>query len=205
MFKRAVIAVVFSMVSVSTSFAISEQDQNEIAEWDQQTAEGTEIGSLPELDIANADDDLIDLGIGEMLFKASMKCGTLHITVNESAKPQTLTASCDGNQIFGPVLTSTGKGGSTPNGTYTVYNRIKNATSASYGNAPMARMLVFKSCPPKNGRARPNCVGVHATVKSNYKYLGGMASHGCVRLTMENAVALWDLSHASGVTKVTVK
>lgn len=207
MLQKTVVALAFSLLTSSVAFAMSQADQHEIKVWDEQTAEGTEIGSLPELDIANDDDDLVayDLGLGDLIHKASLKCNKLLITVLESAKPQTLSATCDGNPVFGPVLTSTGKGGSTPNGTFKVYNRIKNAASASYNNAPMARMLVFKSCPPKNGRARPNCVGVHATVKSNYKHLGGMASHGCVRLTMENAVALWDLSHQSSETWVTVK
>lgn len=207
MVKKSLAALTFTLLFATHALALDEQSQHEINLWDELTAEGTEIGNLPELDIANDDDDLVayDLGISELIVKASSKCSVLHIYVNESSSPQTLTANCDGAEIFGPVLTSTGKGGSTPNGTYTVFNRIKNAASASYSNAPMARMLVFKSCPPRNGRPRPNCIGVHATIKKNYGLLGKMASHGCVRLTMENAVKLWDLSHASAVTKVTVR
>ena len=139
--------------------------------------------------------------MGALLHKASLQCSTLHITVNENAKPQTITATCDGAHVFGPVLTSTGKGGSTPNGNFTVFNKIFLAHSRAYNNAPMARFLVFSSC----GKSRPNCIGIHATVKKNYGLLGKPASHGCVRLTMENAVKLWNIATASGTVKVTVK
>lgn len=204
MLNKIVVALAVSVLTVSSAWAMSEQDQYEIQAWDRLTAESTAVGELPEMDLANSDDDLVeyDLGIGEMIHQASAKCKVLHVTVNKSAKPQTLSATCDGSPIFGPALTSTGKSGKpTPSGTYTVFNRIKHAVSGTYNNAPMPRFLVFKTC----GSKRPNCIGIHGTVQKNYGMLGKPASNGCVRLTLENAIKLWDLSHASGVTKVTVK
>lgn len=131
---------------------------------------------------------------------AEKGCSQLHIYVNQSAKKQTLSAECDGVEVLAPVLTSTGKGRSTPYGTFEVYNKLYMAYSKSYNNAPMARMLVFHSC-----KGKPNCIGVHATVKSNYKYLGSPASHGCVRLTMKNAQILWDFANVSETVLVTVQ
>lgn len=203
MVQKIVVALAFLVLTTSSAWALSEQDQHEIQVWDRLTAEGTAVGELPEMDLENGEEELVehDLGIGAYILKASLKCKTLHVTVLETASPQTLSATCDGKLVFGPVLTSTGKGGSTPSGTYKVYNRVKHASSAAYNNAPMPRFLVFKSC----GKNRPNCIGIHGTIQKNYKYLGSRASKGCVRLTFENAVTLWNLSHASGVTMVTVK
>lgn len=180
------------------------EDARQIRLWDARTAEGTELGELPEVDTDESGEDVVEadiLGVSSMLHKASLRCNVLHVTVNKSASPQTLSATCDGAHVFGPVKTSTGPGGRTPVGTFTVFNRIKMAYSGAYNNAPMARFLVFKDC----GSKRPNCIGIHATVAKNYPKLGTPASKGCVRLTMDNAVALWNLSHESGTTKVTVK
>lgn len=204
MFNKLFFAFFVTATVSSFAHGFTEQEAHQIKVWDAHTAEGTELGSLPENDISEDGQDLADvdaLGVSALIHKASLQCSVLHVTVNENAKPQTMTATCDGTPVFGPVLTSTGKGGATPNGTFTVYNKVFMAYSGAYNNAPMARFLVFRSC----GKNRPNCIGIHATVKSNYGKLGSPASHGCVRLTMENAVKLWNLSNASGTTKVTVK
>lgn len=204
MLNKILATLFLSLITASFAYGISEEDAHQIGVWDTQTAAGTAVGELPENDTDELGEDLVEidpLGVSEMIHKASLKCSVLHVTIRENAKPQTLSATCDGAPIFGPELTSTGKGGATPNGSFTVYNRIRMAYSAAYNNAPMARFLVFSSC----GKKRPNCIGIHATVAKNYKLLGSPASAGCVRLTMANAVKLWDLSHASGKTQVTVK
>lgn len=184
------------------SSELSDRDLEEIRFWDTNTAAGTKLGSLPELDTSKENVlSVEDLGIGSMIHQANLRCATLHVTVNQSARPQTLTARCDGNVVMGPVTTSTGRNGRTPNGTFTVYNKIYMAYSSAYNNAPMARFLVFKNC----GAHRPNCIGIHGTVESNYHLLGQPASAGCVRLTFENAVRLWNLAHESGTVQVTVQ
>lgn len=186
------------------SFGIASAETAEefdIRVWDEHTAEGTEIGSLQEMDPSIEDLAIADLGMDAILQNVSLQCAKVKIVVERSSRPQTLSAYCDNNVILDSVLTSTGPGNATPLGTHTVYNKIFMAYSRAYNSAPMARMLVFASC----GKNRPNCIGVHATVKSNYKHLGSPKSHGCVRLTMENAVKLWSYATAAGVVTVTVR
>lgn len=187
----------------SAEGGISSEDARQIRIWDSKTGEGSEIGELPEYDPADVNAELLDIdqyGVAGLVHKASLKCSVLHVTV-KTVVPQTLTASCDGAVVLGPVPTSTGTGTRTPRGTFTVYDKIFMAYSGRYNNAPMARFLVFKDC----GSARPNCIGIHATVKKNYSKLGQPASKGCIRLTMENAVKLWDYAIDSGTVTVTIE
>ncbi len=192
-----VVGILSSTVAMAGSSSWSD-----VQAWDQWTAEGTEIGVMPETDWKTAEDEMIeDWSDWNPLQLVSATCTTVKVVVNQSARPQTLSAWCDGSMILDNVLTSTGTGKRTPYGTFTVYNKIPMAYSGRYNNAPMARFLVFKDCGPK----RPNCIGIHATIKANYEKLGSPASKGCVRLTMANAQLLWDYAIGSGEVVVTVQ
>jgi lipoprotein-anchoring transpeptidase ErfK/SrfK len=76
---------------------------------------------------------------------------------------------------------STGRPGfDTPNGTFWALARDKDHKSNEYEDAPMPYSIFFT----RTG------IAVHGT-KS--KGLGKPVSHGCVRLSVEHAAALWDL------------
>ena len=90
---------------------------------------------------------------------------------------------------------STGrKGYTTPRGKYGVERMYKEYYSRTYDDAPMPYAIFFRG-----GYA------IHGTYDT--KRLGGVASHGCVRLSPDNARRLYNLvlQHGSGNVSVRVK
>jgi lipoprotein-anchoring transpeptidase ErfK/SrfK len=90
------------------------------------------------------------------------------IQINKSA--QQMTVSVDGEQRYvWPV--STGRSGyDTPSGNFNTFRMEANHFSKEWDNAPMPHAIFFTM----KGHA------IHGTYET--KYLGGAASHGCVRL-----------------------
>jgi len=90
---------------------------------------------------------------------------------------------------------STGrKGYATPKGTYGVQRMYTEYYSRKYDWAPMPYSIFFRG-----GYA------IHGTYDT--KRLGGVASHGCIRLSPENARRLYNLvlQHGSGNVSIRVK
>ncbi len=90
---------------------------------------------------------------------------------------------------------STGrKGYSTPKGSYGVQRMYKEYYSRKYDGAPMPHSIFFRG-----GYA------IHGT--NDTKRLGRVASHGCVRLSPDNARRLYNLvlQHGSGNVSIRVK
>lgn len=114
------------------------------------------------------------------------------ITIDKSA--QRMNVSVDGNQRwYWPV--STGRRGyDTPSGSFRPFRMEASHFSRRWDNAPMPHSIFFTSI----GHA------IHGTYES--AYLGSAVSHGCVRLSTENATQLYDLVKAEGMsnTRVTV-
>ena len=112
------------------------------------------------------------------------------ITVDKSA--QRMAVSVDGNQRwYWPV--STGRRGyDTPSGSFRPYRMEISHFSRQWDNAPMPHSIFFTSV----GHA------IHGTYES--AYLGSAVSHGCVRLSTENATQLYDLVKAEGTTNTRV-
>ncbi len=89
---------------------------------------------------------------------------------------------------------STGKSGhTTQGGTFGVQSMDADHHSSIYGGAWMPWAVFF------NGN-----IAVHGTYKANYRYLGGVASHGCVRLTQEHAKIFYHLVQSIGPGNVTI-
>ena len=87
---------------------------------------------------------------------------------------------------------STGKTGfETPTGSYKPYRLSIDHKSKTYNNAPMPFAVFFHE-----GYA------IHAT--DAVDRLGNTASHGCVRLSKENAAMFFDLVEASGMWKTKI-
>jgi uncharacterized protein (TIGR02246 family) len=116
------------------------------------------------------------------------------LLVNIDKSTQAMTVSLDGVKKYEwPV--STGKAGySTPSGTYTATSMNEIWYSKEWDNAPMPHSIFFM----KDGHA------IHGSL--DVKHLGKPVSHGCVRVSPENAATLYALVTKNGLenTHVTV-
>lgn len=112
------------------------------------------------------------------------------ITIDKSA--QSMAVAVDGNQRwYWPV--STGRRGyDTPPGSFRPFRMEASHFSRQWDNAPMPHSIFFTSI----GHA------IHGTYES--AYLGSPVSHGCVRLSTENATQLYELVKAEGMSNTRV-
>ncbi len=105
---------------------------------------------------------------------------------------QQMTVSLDGEERYRwPV--STGRPGyATPSGTYTATSMNEIWYSKEFDNAPMPHAIFFI----KDGHA------IHGTFE--VKNLGKPVSHGCVRISPENAAILYQLVQENGLENTKV-
>ena len=115
------------------------------------------------------------------------------ILINIDKAQQKMTVFLDGVEKYvWPV--STGLAGySTPSGTYTATSMNEIWYSKEWDNAPMPHSIFFR----KDGYA------IHGTYEA--KSLGKPASHGCVRLSRENAATLYALVKKIGLKNTEVE
>ena len=114
------------------------------------------------------------------------------ILINIDKATQHMTVLVDGVQKYDwPV--STGKHGySTPSGTFTATSMNEIWYSKQWDNAPMPHAIFFM----KDGHA------IHGSYE--VKHLGEPASHGCVRISPQNATLLYALVKANGLENTQV-
>ena len=114
------------------------------------------------------------------------------ILINIDKSRQKMTVFIDGVEKYvWPV--STGQAGySTPSGNYTATSMNEIWYSKEWDNAPMPHSIFFR----KDGYA------IHGTYEA--KYLGRPASHGCVRISRENAATLYALVKNVGLKNTDV-
>ncbi len=114
------------------------------------------------------------------------------VLINIDKSRQKMTVFIDGAEKYvWPV--STGQAGySTPSGTYTATSMNEIWYSKEWDNAPMPHSIFFR----KDGYA------IHGTYEA--KYLGRPASHGCVRISRENAATLYALVKKVGLKNTEV-
>ena len=114
------------------------------------------------------------------------------ILINIDKSRQRMTVFLDGVEKYvWPV--STGLAGySTPSGTYTATSMNEIWYSKEWDNAPMPHSIFFR----KDGYA------IHGTYEA--KNLGRPASHGCVRISRENAATLFALVKQNGLKNTEV-
>jgi len=134
-----------------------------------------------------------------VLFPATAHAGSGFFGANKSAilvyidkTDQQMTVSLDNVEKYRwPV--STGKAGySTPSGTFTATSMNEVWYSKQYDNAPMPHAVFFM----KDGHA------IHGTYE--VKNLGKPVSHGCVRISPENAAILYGLVQENGLENTKV-
>ena len=114
------------------------------------------------------------------------KAGSI-VLISINKANQEMTVSLDGIEKYHwPV--STGRAGySTPSGTYTATSMNEIWYSKQWDNSPMPHSIFFM----KDGHA------IHGSYE--VKNLGKPASHGCVRISPENAATLYALVKENGL------
>ena len=109
----------------------------------------------------------------------------LLITIDKAT--QRMTVSLDGVERYGWPVPTGQPGYSTPSGTYTASSMNEIWYSKQWDNAPMPHAVFFT----REGHA------IHGT--NEVKRLGNPASHGCVRLSPQNAATLYGLVSEAGL------
>ena len=117
---------------------------------------------------------------------------TSDILVNIDKATQRMTVFVDGVQRYDWPISTGQAGYSTPSGTYTARSMNEIWYSKQWDNAPMPHAVFFT----KEGHA------IHGT--NEVKRLGKPASHGCVRLSPQNAATLYALVKENGLENTQV-
>ena len=114
------------------------------------------------------------------------------VLINIDKAKQKMTVFLDGVEKYDWPI-STGRAGySTPSGTYTATSMNEVWYSKEWDNAPMPHSIFFM----KDGHA------IHGSYE--VKNLGKPASHGCVRISPENAATLYALVEKNGLKNTEV-
>jgi lipoprotein-anchoring transpeptidase ErfK/SrfK len=114
-----------------------------------------------------------------------------NITAQISLSSQTMTVTQNGVVKHRWRVSTGRKGYGTPTGAWSAKWASRNHRSRKYNNAPMPFAIFFKG-----GYA------VHATYET--KRLGRPASHGCVRLSPNNAATFYQMANRSGLSNTRI-
>ncbi|MET3840091.1 hypothetical protein ABIE49_002169 [Bradyrhizobium sp. OAE829] len=127
---------------------------------------------------------------GLMLFMTSAAQAKVAITVDKDS--QQMTVAVDGVERYRWPVSSGLPSYETPNGSFRAFRMEADHYSKEFDEAPMPHSIFFT----KVGHA------IHGTDSVNR--LGSPASHGCVRLSRDNAAKLYALVQEQGVLNTTV-
>ena len=116
--------------------------------------------------------------------------GSILVSIDKSK--QRMTVLVDGVQRYHWPVSTGARGYSTPSGTYTASSMNEIWYSKQWDNAPMPHAVFFT----KEGHA------IHGT--NEVRRLGKPASHGCVRLSPQNAATLYALVDENGLENTRV-
>ena len=115
---------------------------------------------------------------------------TVLIDIDKST--QQVTVFVDGVEKYRWPVSTGRRGYSTPSGTYTALSMNEVWYSKEWDNAPMPHAIFFM----KDGHA------IHGSYE--VRILGKPASHGCVRISPQNATILFDLVKKAGLPNTQV-
>ena len=127
---------------------------------------------------------------GLMLFATGAAEAKVAITVDKDS--QQMTVAVDGVERYRWPVSSGLPSYETPNGSFRAFRMEEDHYSKEFDEAPMPHSIFFT----KQGHA------IHGTDSVNR--LGNPASHGCVRLSRDNASKLYALVQEQGVLNTTV-
>ena len=114
------------------------------------------------------------------------------VLVHIDKSTQTMTVARNGETLYRWPVSTGRRGYDTPNGTFRAFRMEADHFSKEWDDAPMPHSIFFT----KIGHA------IHGYLDT--RNIGLPASHGCVRLTPENAAKLYALVEADGVLNTTV-
>ena len=124
------------------------------------------------------------------LFASHSAQANVAITIDKNS--QTMTVAVDGVQRYRWPVSTGIPSRETPNGSFRAFRMEEDHYSKEFDDAPMPHSIFFT----KIGHA------IHGTDSVNR--LGTPASHGCVRLSRDNATTLYALVEQQGVLNTTV-
>src|SRR3954462_2233366 len=125
-----------------------------------------------------------------MLFAGHSAQANVAITVDKNN--QTMTVAVDGVERYRWPVSTGIPSRETPSGNFRAFRMEEDHYSKEFDDAPMPHSIFFT----KIGHA------IHGTDSVNR--LGTPASHGCVRLSRDNATTLYTLVEQQGVLNTTV-
>jgi hypothetical protein len=105
---------------------------------------------------------------------------------------QRMTVTVDGKRLYDWPVSTGGGGYDTPSGSFKPFRMEIDHRSEEWDDAPMPYSIFFT----KIGHA------IHGT--NEQRNLGHPVSHGCVRLSVKNAAALWELVKQQNMANTTV-
>jgi hypothetical protein len=129
------------------------------------------------------------LALGLACGAAQPACANILIQIDKPS--QIMTVSVDGAVRYRWYVSTGATGYSTPPGSYKPFRMEVMHYSQEWDNAGMPHSIFFTS----RG---------HAIHGSNHPGMGTPVSHGCVRLTLNNAATLYQLIAARGMADTTV-
>jgi len=132
----------------------------------------------------------IPLAAALLLLAAGSANAAVEITIDKNT--QTMNVAVDGVHKWTFPVSSGLPAHETPSGTFRAFRMEADHFSKEWDDAPMPHSIFFT----KIGHA------IHGTDAA--KHLGMPASHGCVRLSRENAAKLYALVEQQGVLNTTV-
>ncbi len=117
---------------------------------------------------------------------------TAKILIEVDKSTQTMTVSQDGSVLYTWPVSTGVRAHDTPGGAYTPFRMEKDHYSKEWDDAPMPNSIFFTT----RGHA------IHGT--THRAAIGRPASHGCVRLELENARTLFALVRQEGMPNTKV-
>jgi hypothetical protein len=129
-------------------------------------------------------------GSSQAAAQPASPASTILIDIDKST--QQVTISVDGVEKYRWPVSTGRRGYSTPSGTYTALSMNEVWYSKEWDNAPMPHAIFFM----KDGHA------IHGSYE--VRNLGKPASHGCVRISPQNATILFDLVKKAGLPNTQV-
>lgn len=114
------------------------------------------------------------------------------VTIKVDKATQRMSVSVDGQEQYSWKVSTGLPGYETPKGSYTPFRLEEDHYSKEWDDAPMPHSIFFTS----RGHA------IHGS--DVVRRLGSPASHGCIRLSRENAATLFALVQEQGLNKAKV-
>jgi hypothetical protein len=130
------------------------------------------------------------LALAAALASGSVANAAVTVTIDKSI--QQMRVEVDGRALYQWSVSTGRPGYDTPNGKFKAFRMEKDHFSKEWDDAPMPYSIFFT----QKGHA------IHGYLDT--KNIGRPASHGCVRLTKENAEKLYALVEQEGVLNTTV-